>query len=182
MKQIFDEEKYFKKIDELCTITRPIDFDKIHLVTRDDGWLKVHPKGKVPDFYEEKHFISARQAVELIEKGQYVLNWWTGAGTKETIIAVWMMNDAAGVPYLKHWTDLVCVYADSKEPLVYNEPDKKILYKGNLFSQLWCYQMANAILGLENHDDVLQKVFSSEPDWKTAVKEAKERWINRTWL
>ena len=93
-----------------------------------------------------------------MEQGKYEFSYAIGyASCKEQVIALWMMLDAIGKPYLKHWTDLVRVYSDSKEPLVYSEPDKEFLHKGTLFSQVWCYQMANAILGLENHDDLLQK-------------------------
>ncbi|MBQ3824844.1 MAG: hypothetical protein II811_01770 [Spirochaetaceae bacterium] len=89
-----------------------------------------------------------------------------------------MMKDAIGKPYLKHWTELVNVYQDSEEPLKYNKSDIDFEWNGNRVSQVWCYKMANAILGLENHDDVLQKYFQSDknPNWREEVSETKIRW------
>ena len=44
MEFIFDEEKYFKKIDNLCTIALPINYGKIHLAVKSDNLLTVIPK------------------------------------------------------------------------------------------------------------------------------------------
>ena len=171
MEFIFDEEKYFKKIDSLCTIALPEKYGTIHIASKYDNWLTVFPKDKVfPSFTK---FVSPKEAIMLLEKEGYELRYSTGFGTKETIVAVWMLLDAVGKPYLKHWTDLVRVYAGIKEPLIYDGPNIDLPHKNRMVNQVWCYQMANAILGLENHDDLLQRFFHDEPDWKKAVEKTK---------
>ena len=178
MEFIFDEEKYFKKIDNLCTIALPEKYGTIHIATEEDKWLIIIPKNQVEIFKEYKKHISPKKAIELAEQGLYQFQFVTGIGTRETIQAVWMMKDAIGKPYLKHWTELVNVFQDATEPLIYEGQNIDLPYKCKMVNQVWCYEMANAILGLENHNDVLQRYFHADenPNWREEVSKTKIRW------
>ena len=163
---IFTDE-YFRKLDDLVEFRVEKDWDKIHVVSEnpDDRYIIIHAKRKIPtdklDAYG-RISISAKLATELVKEERYSIKYPIGQDSLEFVTALWGIKEAVGKPYIRHWLQLIAFYKDKnlKSPLVYKgDGDFRNTFYKEPGTRDWNYKMANALLGLEEHNDVLIKFF-----------------------
>ena len=171
MKQIFDEE-YFKKLDELVEFRIEKDWDKIHLVSNNpnDKYIIIHKKRKIPSDKPDSYgriSIPSKLVVELVKSERYNIKYPIAQDCLKFVTALWGIKDAVGKPYIKHWLQLIAFYKDQnlKSPLKYTGDGnfRNTFYK-EPDTRDWHYKMANALLGLEEHNDVLLKFFGTKQE------------------
>ena len=174
---IFTDE-YFRKLDKLVTFRIPKDWDKIHLVNGwDDGYIDIcrnmgYKEPKV-DFFGFVQ-IPAKEVVQIVKDRKFNIKIGITRPNLKTVTALWAIKDAVGRPYVKHWTQLIAFYKDKglTEPLTYTGDGS---FKNDFYREPgtrdWNYKMANALLGLEEHNDVLLKFWGD----KSAIERACSR-------
>ncbi|MCQ2248117.1 MAG: hypothetical protein MJZ50_03815 [Treponema sp.] len=155
MNGIYNDE-IFSKLDNLCWITKPDYFNKIHkVIGNSDSFLTIHSKNWNDFWYSKDHFVSAKEAFYLVKNGIYRLRYSEGVETASKVKVMWAIKEACGLPYLKHWIELVEVFYKSEKPLLCKTcPTIKI--EGKEIDQALHYDIANAVLGLIPDEQLLK--------------------------
>ena len=163
-------EKFFEDLDKILTFSFKENNDKR---------IWIEPKTEditCGGIFDDEKEISAKSAFELISTEQCNLKMCESLfNRKNCIQAVWIFKDKIGKPYYRHWKEIINVFRNAAEPIVYDRekmlPDKN----GDFENQEWAYMVANGILGLENHDEELKEIFGCKYNFAEKISYLKKR-------